>query len=68
MNINARRDDRIRIINGGVMLDKWLEPGTEGVFKNSFVSEVTGRTLYLILIDGYLYTLAPAEFEVIEKV
>ena len=55
--------DRVRIINGGVYLGKWLPSGTEGKVIGGVIS--LKQYLYRVEIDGEVYSLAPAEFEVI---
>ncbi len=63
----ANRDDRIRIVKHVYLNDKWLEPSTVGIIKNALTSPVTGQRLYIALIDGHVYTLVPAEFQVINE-
>jgi hypothetical protein len=64
----ANRDDRIRIVKRVYLNDKWLEPGTVGIIKNPLTSPVTGQRLYIALINGQVYALVPAEFQVINEV
>jgi hypothetical protein len=64
----AKRGDHIQITKRVYLNGKWLEPGTVGIIKNPLTSPVTGQRLYIALIDGQVYALVPAEFQVINEV
>ena len=60
--------DRVRIIGGDLYLGKWIRVGTEGtVIGDLSISPILGESLYPVKIDGEVYYLAPAEFEVIRR-
>ena len=60
--------DRVRIIGGDLYLGKWIRAGTEGnVVGDMTRSPLLGECLYQVKIDGKVYYLVPAEFEVIRR-
>jgi len=66
MKQEAKVGDRIRIINGGVFLGKWIKVGTAGIIRECPIDE--DGHIYRVEISGELYTLASNEFTVASRI